>query len=105
MNLKKYRDYQNIYKNYYKNVKQIIIRNNSSSANNSKKLWQNLNKLCTFSNKSAKTNTNISKLIYQDNKLHKPEDICNCLNDYFCNVAENIHSTIKQTNTTHGIYE
>ena len=73
VDLKKYKDYQKIYKkllqkcetDYYK--EQFI-----SSANNSKKLWQNLNKLCSFSKKSAKTNTNISKLIYQDNELRKP---------------------------------
>ena len=105
VNLKKYKDYQKIYKKLLQKCETDYYREQFiSSANNSKKLWQNLNKLCTFSKKSAKSNTNISKLIYQDNELRKPEDICNCLNDYFCNVAGNIHSTIKQTNTTHMEY-
>ena len=72
-----------------------------ATANNSKKLWQNLNKLCSFAKKGKKQNININKLVSENKELTDPRDICNCLNNYFCNVAKNIHALIKPINITH----
>ena len=52
----KYKDYQRVYKQVVKSAETDYYKDQfQASANNSKKLWQNLNKLCSFTKKGEKT--------------------------------------------------
>ena len=56
--------------------------------NNIKKLWNNLNMVCSF--KKNKTKTLISKIVTDSKEITDPADICNEFNRYFCNVGEEL---------------
>ena len=43
-------------------------------ANNSKKLWQDLNSLCSFTKSSRKINLNINKMIYKNKEFNETSD-------------------------------
>ena len=58
-----------------------------------KQLWSNLNHIFSFS--KVKSRTSISKLIVNNTEVTTPRDICNCLNNYFCSVGENLAASIE----------
>ena len=86
-----YRSYKKIYTAILKKAQILHYEKLFDSKNNSiKKLWSNLNRLCSNSKKSSAI-TSIDK-ITNDAGLHitSPLDISNCLNDYFCNIENNL---------------
>ena len=70
---------------YYK----YIFDNKSHSI---KQLWRNLNS--TFSLTKNKVKTSVSKITVNDITYTAQKDICNCLNDYFCDIGKNLASGI-----------
>ncbi|MFZ2538354.1 MAG: reverse transcriptase domain-containing protein, partial [Oscillospiraceae bacterium] len=86
-----YKNYLKIYKavvkqcedDYYKNVF-------TKCANNTKQVWQEINKIFSVSKANRKNKSFINKIIIDNKTLTDTTNICNALNDYFCNVGEKI---------------
>ena len=97
------------YVNYAKIFKKVLLeaetdyynRVFASCANNSKLLWKQINNICSFNNKKSKYNTQISCLKYNNTQITDTLDICNHLNNYFCNVAGDLVSSLTPTNISH----
>jgi len=94
----KYKQYRNVFNklckaaesNYYK-----LMFNNIS--NNSKKMWAQLNKMCSFKKKQKSNNISIPKLLIDDNEITAPDEICDKLNKYFCSVGMNLANNLTQS--------
>jgi len=69
--------------------------------NDSKKLWKNLNHICSYNNKKRKTSNQINKLIHDNKTITDSKGIAETFNHYFCNVASNINKSIDATNISH----
>jgi len=69
------------------------IRNNSV-----KKLWNNLNIVCSF--KHRKSKINISNLVINGCKTKDNLEICNGLNDYFSTVGKKLVDELECINTS-----
>ena len=68
-----------------------------SQANSVKKMWNNLNMVCSL--KASKTKSRvIQKLTIHDNDVTQPEDIGNELNEYFAAVGQNLVTLLLQQN-------
>lgn len=89
---------ETLYRSYKKNYSAILKKAQilyyeklfDSKSCNIKKLWANLNTLCSNS-KKEKCNSSIDKL-FDDNgaEIISPLDISNCFNNFFCNVGKNL---------------
>ena len=81
----RYKNYRKVYKktareaklNYYKEL--FDCRKNST-----KKLWENLNKVCSF--KKCNNSKSIRKLVINNKEVTEPHDISNGLNDFFLQI-------------------
>ena len=93
----KYRSYLKVFKKvtlaaqvaYYREKFDIRI-------NSIKQLWTNLNKISSLCR--TKTSTKIDKLIFDNETVTDPRDICNKLNSYFCSIGP----TLVQSLNTSG---
>ena len=56
-------------------------------SNDGRKQWQMINNLL---NRKRKANNGISKLLYKNKTLTNPQNIANGLNDFFCNIAQQL---------------
>lgn len=94
----RYKTYRKIYKKVLADAEQKYYREHFNTKTNSiKQLWSNLNHIFSFS--KAKSRTSISKLIVNNTEVTTPRDICNCLNNYFCSVGENLAASIETGKT------
>ena len=57
--------------------------------NSTKKLWSNLNKICSFK-KISGTSNSVRKLLINNTEVTEPNAISNTLNNYFSTVGENL---------------
>ena len=88
------------YKNYRTTCKQVIEKAEhdyykalfDNKSHSIKQLWRNLNS--TFSLTKNKIRTSVSKITVNDITYTAEKDICNRLNDYFCDVGKNLASGI-----------
>ena len=69
-----------------------------SSVNSSKNIWKSINKLCTNRkcNKSSVERISNNRL-----NIDNPSDICNCFNDYFCQVGDELCKRLHSPSCTH----
>ena len=85
----KYKNYKCVYEKVAKEAQNLYYHHLFNSKENSiKKLWNNLNMVCSF--KKNKTKTLISKIVTDGKEFTDPVDICNEFNRYFCNVGEEL---------------
>ena len=91
----KYKNYRNCFRKVSKMAITSYYRDFfQSNANNAKKIWTQINTLCSFNvkkngNKSPLTHLNI------DNKVvNNPTEMANGLNDYFCNIGSGLASKL-----------
>ena len=86
-----YRSYKKIYTSLLKKAQIMYYETIFDTKRNSiKKLWSNLNVLCSNSKKCRVRNT-IEKLIDDNGTvITSTLEISNCLNDFFCNVGSNL---------------
>ena len=95
------------YKNYRKLFKQIAAEAEQTyfkqlfdtRTNNTKQLWNNLDRVCSFSKKKDKTS--ISELFVNNQKITDSKDICDCFNNYFCTVGEKLSSNLAHLTTNY----
>ena len=71
-------------------------------SDNAKKIWAQINKICSFKKKQKNVNLNIEKLIIEGNVITVPSEIAHELNNFFSTVGENLGKNIPHTN---GEYE
>jgi hypothetical protein len=97
------------YKNYARILKQLVKASETDyyqtmfeqCKNDSKKLWKNLNHICSYNNKKRKTSNQINKLLHDNKTITDSKGIAETFNHYFCNVASNINKSIDATNISH----
>ena len=82
----KYRSYLKIFKKVTLAAQTAYYREKFDTRINSvKQLWVNLNKISSLCR--SKTSTKIERLIYNNEDITHPHDICNSLNTYFCSIG------------------
>jgi len=85
----KYKNYKCVYEKVAEEALNLYYRHLFNSKENSiKKLWNNLNMVCSF--KKNKTKTLISNIVTYSKEFTDHVDICNEFNRYFCNVGEEL---------------
>jgi hypothetical protein len=62
-------------------------------SNSIKQLWASLNE--TFSLSKGKSTSVIPKIMMNNAEFTEDHDVCNCLNNYFCNVCKNLALSIQ----------
>ena len=88
-----YKNYRKLFKKIASEAEQLYFRQLFDSRSNSvRKLWHNLNSVCSFTNNTSKTQ--ISKLCINNNVISDKKEICDCLNEYFCTVGQKLASNI-----------
>jgi len=94
----KYKKYRKVYKKLAFEAEQSYYRNLFDSKTNSiKKLWSNLNTMCSFNNKKSKQT--ITKLCANNQTFTDPMQISDCLNEYFCTIGNNLAHSLPNTDT------
>ena len=66
-----------------------------------KNIWMEVNKLCSHSKKS-KNVTTIDKLLHNNRIITDKQEICNSMNNYFCDIGKTISESVT---TTHANYK
>jgi len=72
--------------------------------NNVKQLWCHLNRICSTKN-NCNVSTVINKLIVDGVELFDSDDICNSMNNYFCNIGANLVKLLPTTSVHHSSYD
>ena len=99
-----YKKYKNIFTkiskaaetNYYKRVFNDI-------SNNTKKIWAQINSICSFK-KKQKSNISITKLKIDNNEIIEPVEISSELNKYFCSVGVNLSDKLPTSQFDYSHY-
>jgi len=71
---------------------------------NAKKIWSQMNKICSFKKKQKSFGLSISKLRIDGNEIVTPEEIADNLNKYFCTVGEKLASSLPQPKFDYTYY-
>jgi hypothetical protein len=90
-----YRSYKKIYSVVLKKAQMMYYNKLFDNKNNSiKKLWSNLNKICSNS-KNSNVKNKIDKIVDDcGREITSCSDISNCFNEYFCSVGSNLFKKI-----------
>ena len=92
-----YRQYRNSLNTTIKHAKQSYYLNIFRNfKNNTKTIWNTINQL---TNNNVRKNTEINNIIYKNNKLSNPLDIATAFNDFFTNIAHELHQHLPRSNT------
>ena len=85
----KYKNYKRVFTKVADEAESLYYQNLFNTTENSmKKLWRNLNLVCSF--KKNKTQTAVNKIIVNGREITEPLEICNEFNNYFCTVGEKL---------------
>ena len=92
-----YKQYKKVYSKVAAEAQSCYYKEMFDARNNSvKKLWSNLNKVCSFKNKKSKIN--IDKLIINGCKITDALEISNGFNDYFSTVGKKLLEDLQYHN-------
>ena len=105
VNEQKYKQYKTVFNkiskaaetNYYND----IFSNRSTSI---KQIWKHINTLCSFNSKQKHPGVSITKLIINNNTLIHPQEICEGLNNFFCNIGKDLSHKVPTTTHTYTEY-
>lgn len=91
-----YKDYKRVYIRISKEAESIYYQQLFNNKENSlKKLWNNLNTVCSFKKKN--TSVNITKINVNSKDITDPSQICNEFNNYFCTIGDSLVSKLPST--------
>ena len=83
-----YRNYLKIFNRIVKSAESTYYMKMFNTKTNSiKKLWSNVNKLCSFNSKQSSKKSNIIKIKIGDKVLTDSKSMADEFNNYFCNVG------------------
>ena len=92
----KYKQYKRTFRKVALGAEEIYYRKMFDTRTNSvKKLWRNLNTVCSLQKSNYKTN-NISKLIVKGSTLTDDNNISNGINSYFSTIGEKLDEELSQ---------
>ena len=101
----KYLRYNRIFSNITKKLeKDYYEKLFNTKINNIKSIWNNINKIISFSKKSNPKTRSISNLLVNNINLADPIQIANEFNDYFCSIGSNLMNKIPSCNTSYNQY-
>ena len=94
----KYKEYKRIFWKVVLEAEQVYYKEKFYTRTNSvKKLWRNLNTVCSLQKSNYKTN-NISKLIVNGSILTDKINISNGINNYFSTIGEKLDQEFRHKN-------
>ena len=73
-----------------------------TKTNTTKQLWNNLDRVCSFS--KNKNKISISKLLVNNKKVTDSKEISDCFNNYFCTVGEQLSNNLAHSATSFKNY-
>ena len=101
----KYLAYNRLFKKTCKKAERKYYENTFDYMKNSiKSIWDKINVICSCTKKSKNSFLSINKLSLNNNIITAPDDIVNCLNNYFCNVANTVVQNITHSNHNYSSY-
>jgi len=99
----KYPEYKNIFKIVSKKAKIVYYDEQLNCWTHSiKKLWCNMNKLCNTA--KQQNNQKDTKLVIDGKEVITGIDVANGLNNYFCNVGDNLVKLLPQAKLLYNDY-
>lgn len=100
----KYRIYKTIFKRVTRACMTTYYKDTlNTKMHNVKKVWNELNKLCSFSKKNAKRII-IPKLLVNGKESTKQQEIVQEFNNYFCEVGNNLLQSLQPSRTHYRDY-
>ena len=97
---RKYKSYKKVFAKAVQGAELVYYKELFDlKTNSAKKLWSNLNKVCSFK-KSKSSMSTIQKLIINNTEIIDNREICNELNKYFATVGMNLVTTLHNSNPT-----
>jgi len=88
-----YKTYRRLYKKIASEAEESYFNKLFNTRSNSvKKLWDNLNTMCSFTSKNIKPQ--IAKLCNNNRIVTDRKEICNFLNEYFCTVGRHLADSL-----------
>ena len=73
--------------------------------NSVKRLWYNMNEVCSFKSMNRAKSYTIPKLVNKNKVFFKPEDISNELNQYFSIIGEELVGKLSSNNKNNNSFE
>ena len=100
----KYKQYRNAFNKLSKEAESNYYNSFFKISNNAKKIWAQMNQICSFKKKQKSSNIAISKLKIDNNEIVIPDEICAKLNNYFCSVGTKLASDLPQSRFDYAKY-
>ena len=66
---------------------------------NTKKLWKEINSLCSFNSKRSSDRSNIAKIVANGNVITDPSSMADEFNKYFSNIGSKLACNLQPTTT------
>ena len=94
-NREKYKSYVKLYNKILKKAQDDYFTTAfNNKLNSSKKIWKEINSLCSFSAHCSSSRNTLDKLVVNGNTISDPVCMANHLNIYFCGVGANLASQL-----------
>ena len=90
----KYKLYRNKIVSINKYYREIYYNTVLTNSNNIKKMWDNINYIIN----KKRPSSHIEEISVNNKKYHQPSSIANHLNNYFCNVASDLATSLPKSN-------
>jgi len=100
-----YKKYKNIFTKISREAEASYYKTTFDKiSNNTKKVWDQINNICSFKSKQKSKSSLIAKLKIDNAEIVVPQEICNELNKYFCSVGSNLANKLPQSKLDYTRY-